>query len=505
LKKKLNGGNLNLKLTLKPSPPEKANPSATTGAPQVDATFAQSLADAEKEKKEIEALITKTQDELRTAERRNAVAKRLLEKLDNFKKDFDVFVDSLADDSTELGLVPSNLASFSLKKADVEKIRDDSAFAISTAKGQLAQTNPNGIKKRQSDNEAKLTELQNKLDAPNRIYQEYLRQLKEWQDIGAKIEGDETDPESLKGLRASLKALGELPNKITNVRSEQLKVALEIHDEKLAQAQVYRDLYQPVQQFIDSHSLAKNKLKLEFRAELTNEDFTNRLLGLLALNRRGSFMGIDEGRARADSFVQITDWSKRDSVSNFLTAVDQSLHSDQRESPAPAVQLRDQLPKGKKAEEVFEMLYGLEYIQPRYILRWEGKDISMLSPGERGTLLLVFYLLIDKGDMPLVIDQPEGNLDNHTVAKILVDCIREARKRRQIFIVTHNPNLAVVCDADQVIHANMDKSGKNAISYTCGALENPQMSQFVTDVLEGTRWAFGVRGSKYQVAEKVSS
>jgi predicted ATPase len=127
--------------------------------------------------------------------------------------------------------------------------------------------------------------------------------------------------------------------------------------------------------------------------------------------------------------------------------------------------------------------------------------IAMLSPGERGTLLLVFYLLIDKGDMPLVIDQPEGNLDNQTVAKILVDCIREARKRRQVFIVTHNPNLAVVCDADQVVYASMDKANGNAITYVSGALENPVMTKHVTDVLEGTRWAFGVRGEKYKVGE----
>jgi ABC-type lipoprotein export system ATPase subunit len=125
----------------------------------------------------------------------------------------------------------------------------------------------------------------------------------------------------------------------------------------------------------------------------------------------------------------------------------------------------------------------------------------MLSPGERGTLLLVFYLLIEKGDTPLIIDQPEGNLDNHTVAKVLVECIKEARNRRQVFIVTHNPNLAVVCDADQVIHASMDKASGNTITYTTGALENPAMSLYITDVLEGTRWAFGVRDAKYRVAD----
>ena len=124
----------------------------------------------------------------------------------------------------------------------------------------------------------------------------------------------------------------------------------------------------------------------------------------------------------------------------------------------------------------------------------------MLSPGERGTLLLVFYLLIDKGDIPLVMDQPEGNLDNFTVAKVLVDCIKRGSKTKARFLLS-NPNLAVVCDADQVVHANMDKANGNAITYITGSLENPNMGQYVTDVLEGTRWAFRVRDKKYKVSE----
>jgi ABC-type multidrug transport system ATPase subunit len=155
-----------------------------------------------------------------------------------------------------------------------------------------------------------------------------------------------------------------------------------------------------------------------------------------------------------------------------------------------------------KSEDVYELVYGLEYVSPRYVLKWDGKDIEMLSPGERGALLLVFYLLIDMGDMPLIIDQPEGNLDNHTVAKTLVECIKEARKRRQVFIVTHNPNLAVVCDADQVIHTRIGKSENNTVTYTSGSLENPVISDHVTDVLEGTRWAFSVRGEKYDVGKR---
>jgi len=348
----------------------------------------------------------------------------------------------------------------------------------------------------------KIAELQTQLDAPNRAYQAYLKALSEWQMKRNAIEGATTEAESLKGLEYRLEALTELPAQIDATQAQQEGLALQIHAEKVAQATVYRTLYDSVQGFIDSHVLAKGKLKLEFRAELSNEGFAERLFGTLALNRKGSFMGVAEGRAKAEAFVQVTNWEDVTSLKAFLAGVDKALHFDQREGQGSSpVQLKDQLAKGHKPEEVFDALYGLEYIRPRYVLRWEGKDLSMLSPGERGTLLLVFYLLIDKSDLPLIIDQPEGNLDNHTVAKVLVECIKEARKRRQVFIVTHNPNLAVVSDADQIVHAEMDKANNNTITYTTGSLENPNMNQYVTDVLEGTLWAFRVRGEKYSVGE----
>lgn len=498
---KINRRKLELEAHDKGKPAEVANPGAAAGVPAADATVLMELTEAEAAKKSLSDQIASASDTLRTAERRHAVAKRLLEKLENFQKDYEVFVASLEEDAAELGLKAAGMVSMAITRTGPTDALDTAATALAAAKQQLDATDPPGLRQQLTKVEAWIVELQSKLDAPNRAYQAYLKGLADWQSRRTKIEGSEKTPESLKGLQTSLAALDQLPERIARARQEQAGLALQIHVEKSAQAAVYRNLYGSVQRFINSHVLAKDKLKLEFRAELTNEDFGGRLLSLLSLNRKGSFMGIDEGRARAELLVQAVNWEASDSVEAFLAAVDNALHVDQRPGQGGEVQLRDQLSKGKKPEEVFDLLYGLEYVRPRYILRWEGKDLSMLSPGERGTLLLVFYLLIDKGDMPLVIDQPEGNLDNHTVAKVLVECIKEARRRRQVFIVTHNPNLAVVCDADQVVHASMDKTNGNAIAYATGALENPDMSQFVTDVLEGTRWAFGVRGAKYEVGD----
>jgi len=149
---------------------------------------------------------------------------------------------------------------------------------------------------------------------------------------------------------------------------------------------------------------------------------------------------------------------------------------------------------------MYDYITKLSFLTPSYKLTWDGVPISQLSPGERGTVLLVFYLLADRRDIPLVIDQPEENLDNETVYEVLCQCIKYAKKKRQIVIVTHNPNLAVVCDSEQIIHASIDKKDGNRITYTSGAIESPSINATLIKVLEGTRPAFGNRDAKYRLA-----
>ena len=152
---------------------------------------------------------------------------------------------------------------------------------------------------------------------------------------------------------------------------------------------------------------------------------------------------------------------------------------------------------------LYDYLYQLSYIAPMYMLKYGNKILNELSPGEKGMILLIFYLLVDKNETPLVIDQPEDNLDNQTIVDVLVNCVKYTRKRRQIFMVTHNPNLAVVCDADQIISSSIDKVNGNNVKYLCGAIENPSINPDVVNILEGTKIAFDIRGDKYlEIANK---
>ena len=103
----------------------------------------------------------------------------------------------------------------------------------------------------------------------------------------------------------------------------------------------------------------------------------------------------------------------------------------------------------------------------------------------------------DKSNKPIIVDQPEENLDSQTVYRLLIPVIKDVKKRRQIIMVTHSPNIAVVCDAEQIIHAHIDRAAGNAVIYTMGAIESPAINRFLVDVLEGTRPAFDNRDAKY--------
>lgn len=130
--------------------------------------------------------------------------------------------------------------------------------------------------------------------------------------------------------------------------------------------------------------------------------------------------------------------------------------------------------------------------------------LTELSPGERGALLLIFYLTLDQNDIPLVIDQPEENLDNQSIFKILVQFIKKAKEKRQIIIVTHNPNLAVACNAEQIVHVSMTKEKENLISFISGSLENPIINSAVINILEGTYPALNTRTNTYKVIQRTA-
>lgn len=159
------------------------------------------------------------------------------------------------------------------------------------------------------------------------------------------------------------------------------------------------------------------------------------------------------------------------------------------------------LRQGATMLELGQWLFSTDHISIRYGIKYEGRDIANLSPGARGVVLLTLFLAIDDHDeRPLVIDQPEENLDPKSINGLLVPFFVEAARRRQIIMVTHNANLVVNTDADQVIVATSERSEASELpnfGYEAGGLEDPSIRTLVCQYLEGGEEAFRRRAERY--------
>lgn len=127
-----------------------------------------------------------------------------------------------------------------------------------------------------------------------------------------------------------------------------------------------------------------------------------------------------------------------------------------------------------------------------YSRQGDGSDwasITQGSQGQRSAALLAFLLAF--GDEPLVLDQPEDDLDNHLIYDLVVRQIRENKLRRQLIIVTHNPNVLINGDAEMV-HAFDFKGGQCKVTVP-GALQQKTVRDEVCRVMEGGREAFARR------------
>ena len=184
--------------------------------------------------------------------------------------------------------------------------------------------------------------------------------------------------------------------------------------------------------------------------------------------------------------------------------------------------LNDQLQpkKGNNKESVIRDICD-DWFEIKYNVQMDNDTIDVMSPGKKALVLL--KLLIDLADSkcPILIDQPEDDLDNRSVFKDLIPFIKKKKKDRQIIIVTHNANVVLGADAEEVIVANQQGSNvpnkKFRFEYRSGAIENNMpvytddgtieqgilnsrgIQQHICDILEGGESAFELRKNKYHI------
>jgi ABC-type lipoprotein export system ATPase subunit len=345
--------------------------------------------------------------------------------------------------------------------------------------------------------ETQLKVERSKLDIDQQQYQQYLTNKDSWQKSKEAIIGSVGVFDTIDYYKAELEYLSaSLNNELESKYEDRRAVVRNIFDKKQEIIAVYKDARNRLNAIIEENQDTLKDYKIEVDASLVKKgDFNTRFLDSILQNKMGTFHSKEGGEAHLIGLLTEIDFDSKEDVISLLNNIVNALRFDKRSGQKNTPRgLSDQV---KDIPSLYNYLFNLDFLENNYQLKQGDKELEQLSPGERGALLLVFYLLLDKNDIPLVIDQPEDNLDNHSVATILVPFIRAAKKKRQIIMVTHNPNLAVVSDAEQVIYVGLDKESNYTFSTVSGSIEGKEVNKKIVDVLEGAMPAFNMRKLKY--------
>lgn len=343
----------------------------------------------------------------------------------------------------------------------------------------------------------KIEALKEQLGTPQRRYQAFVEKLAEWEIKRQAIEGAVDDPKSdtLRYLNSSLRYIDEtLPARLEDKRLQRKGIVLDIFKSKHQVLQFYADLKNSVESRLVA--VRAEGFEIEIDASfIVHRDFRREFLNLINQRKKGPFRNDLEARQLLARRLQDTNWNDANSIIEFCDGILDFM----RRSDGSAAEELEIVDQAHDVNELYDYLFSLDYLSSRYELRLGGKNLNELSPGEKGLLLLIFYLQLDRKDTPLIIDQPEDNLDNDSIFKVLAMCIRDAKRHRQVILVTHNPNLAVGADAEQIIYVKLEKSKNYKFSYEAGSIENPKLNQRIVDVLEGSQPAFVKRRIKYGI------
>lgn len=156
---------------------------------------------------------------------------------------------------------------------------------------------------------------------------------------------------------------------------------------------------------------------------------------------------------------------------------------------------------GSNPQVLTEMFRGnlkalLIYQVPnKFTIHYRGKELKHHSLGQRASALILFVLSQNENDM-IIIDQPEDDLDNQTIYEDVIKLIRKMKKEVQFIFATHNPNIPVLGDAEQVQSCSFVD---DTVSVQSGSVDHPDTQKTIVDIMEGGQEAFNRRKEIYRI------
>lgn len=401
------------------------------------------------------------------------------------KQSFDKWLEKINMGLKEEDINESVVANISIDYERVEILKKKIIEEISTIKKDISNFNDDGkdgiLVKQLNQEKEKLKSIIGTLSKIDLEYQKSVQENIEW-----KQKVDSITKELEKEKEKQRIFLEDIPNRLEKLIEERKDVVKSIYicQEKIVN--IYKEKYLNVNETINKLEivdLEKPKIEIDFKVKI--ELMAQNLFNYINHNVKSIFMGKEQAKIKLTEEIEDIKVLNFESLYEVLSRIENELKDN-----------ADRVFRNK--EEFLNELYALKYMEIEYNLKLGDKVLSELSPGERGLVLLIFYLVLDKEQLPLIIDQPEDNLDNQSIYNKLVPYIIMAKERRQIIIVTHNPNIAIACDSEQIIYSKMDKT-KMSIKYKSGGIEEKSINDCIINVLEGTLPAFDKRKERYKL------
>jgi len=305
--------------------------------------------------------------------------------------------------------------------------------------------------------------------------------------------------QSLTRTTASIEHLEGASERIRKASIERRLVNVSAFETIAREESILRRLYAPLATVLASSTASLRKMKFDVIRSVDIDDWSDTGERLLDLRLSSGVRG--RGRVKELATTHLLNAWTSGAPEDVATAMESFITNfkDDLDRARPRNKGEE---RARWHQEIANWLFDVSHIQLSYTITYDGIAIEQLSPGTRGIVLLLLYLAIDTSDRrPLIIDQPEENLDPRSVFEELVPHFKEARKRRQIIIVTHNANLVVNTDVDQVIFASSEivEDGLPTICYRAGSLESREIRDVVCMTLEGGEDAFRERERRYRL------
>lgn len=313
-------------------------------------------------------------------------------------------------------------------------------------------------------------------------------------------------------ITAETELLRAIKEKLADYEGAALRLESLVRDRETAYQQVFAailsgqqvlaELYAPIRAKLEMASGTLKKLSFSITRTVDIDSWAAEGEELLNLTKKGPFRGKGTLREIVGAYFQ-KPWIEGNEleVLEAMRAFKDAFQKD-FQSHSPVVST-DPAEYRRWTKKLAQWLYGTDHINIQYAVNYDGIDIQKLSPGTRGIVLLLLYLSLDNSDTrPLIIDQPEENLDPKSIYDDLVSLFLAAKTSRQVIMVTHNANLVINTDADQIIVASSGphaSGGLPPITYVSGGLEDKKIREMVCEILEGGETAFKERARRLRV------